>query len=145
MTASWPGTGRLGGGLVAVSVPSPCRGIAALFCYLAAGQLIGHSVLASGYGHSAVVSSPGMVAAHLLAGLGCAVVIGAAERLCVVVTNRLVRLVSTSKTSSRPGRVSPRRRRYRCAQGPTREAPDLICRRTVLHSRCPANGYTHRE
>jgi hypothetical protein len=73
---------RIGGGVV------PVLG------FVVAAQLVGHCVLvvSSGHVHGGHWTVP-MMAAHLLAALGCAALICAAERLCIAVSGELRRLI----------------------------------------------------
>jgi hypothetical protein len=70
------------------------RGLISLLAFAGAGQLVGHGVLtfASGHAHPSHWS-PAMICAHVLAAVGCAVLIGAAERLCVAALGELRRLI----------------------------------------------------
>ena len=70
------------------------RGIVPVLAFVVAAQLVGHCVLvvSSGHVHGGHWSLP-MVAAHLVAALGCAALICAAERLCIAVSGELRRLI----------------------------------------------------
>jgi hypothetical protein len=105
-------------GVVGATAGGPRNhGVLSLIGYLCGGQLIGHVVLAFASGHlHALDAAPKMMLSHVAAAVLCALLIAAAERLCVAAATQVWRLVRTLTDavgpSSLAGRTWWQRREY---------------------------------
>ncbi|MBX7448630.1 hypothetical protein GR927_11590 [Mycolicibacterium sp. 3033] len=92
-------------GTAATAMPRT-RGVGAMALLLAAGQLVGHAVLAIGHPHATAATHGPMLAAHVTAVLLGALLISAGERLCRML-GRVVRRTVAPTNAAVPDAPAP--------------------------------------